>query len=57
MDKNAIFSTPKNSYKKKIKDLVNKAALKYFLQVKEDHTKLNETIYTEFVLQPYLTTK
>ena len=57
MDENAIFSTPKNSYKKKIKDLVIKAAFKYFLKIKEGHTKLNETIYTEFVLQPYLKTK
>ena len=36
---------------------MNKAAFKYFLKIKEGHTKLNETIYTEFVLQPYLTTK
>ena len=51
-----IASTPKSIYKTKIKNLVNKAAFNYFLNIKETHSKLDETLYTQFELQPYLTT-
>ena len=36
--------------------MVNKAAFNYFLNIKETHSKLDETLYTQFELQPYLTT-
>ena len=39
-----IISTPKGVYKNKIKSLVNKAAYKYFLNLKGTHSKLDETV-------------
>ena len=57
MDENKILSTPKNNYKKIIKDLVDKTTFQYFLNIKEGHTKLNETLYTDCVMQLYLTPK
>ena len=40
-----------------IKDLLNKAAFKHFIQLKETHSKLNEVQYTGLKIQDYLTTK
>ena len=40
-----------------MKKLVNKAAYKYFLNLKETHSKLDEIVYSKFELQPYLTTE
>ena len=52
-----IMSTPKNVYKNQIKSLINKAAFKYFLSVKETHTKLNNVTYKKFELLSYLASK
>ena len=57
LNEEEIISTPKGIYKNKIKKLVNKAAYKYFLNLKETHSKLDEIVYSKFELQPYLTTK
>ena len=46
---------PKDAYKKKVKSLVEKAALKYFLNKKESHSKLDELKYEKLSIQPYLT--
>ena len=54
---NEIASTPKSIYKKKIKDLMNKAVFEYLLNEKRAHTKLNDVTYQSFKLQPYLATK
>ena len=51
------MSTSKSVYKTKIKGLVNKAAYQYFLNLKETNSKLYETVYSRFELQPYLKTK
>ena len=50
-----IISTPEAICKKKIKSLVNKAALKHFLRLKENHSKLNETEYTEAKIKAVIT--
>ena len=39
LDENLIASTPKEEYNKKIKLLVQKAALNYFMKLKEGHNK------------------
>jgi hypothetical protein len=57
LNENEIMSTPKNVYKNQMKSLINKAAFKYFLSVKENHTKLNNVTYKKFQLQPYLASK
>ena len=44
----------KNKYKVKIKELISKAAIKYFMTVKETHSKLNDVSYSELKVQPYL---
>ena len=54
MNEDDIFSTPKSEYKIKMKYLINKAAFKYFLTVKETHSKLNDVTYKKFQIQPYL---
>ena len=54
MNENEIAATSKDTYKQKIKQLVNIAAFKYFLQLKETHTKLDELHYSEFKTQSYL---
>ena len=41
-------------YKKKIKNLIQKAAFDYFLKEKLKHSKLNGVTYSDFKLQPYL---
>ena len=51
-----IISTPKEIYKKKIRNLMNKAVFKYFMNLKEGHTKLQGVEYKQFHLQPYLAT-
>ena len=54
MDENEIASTPKEEYKKNIKMLVQKAAFKYFLKLKDGHKKLDGVKYDELKIQPYL---
>ena len=54
INENEICSTPKSEYKIKIKSLINKAAFKYFLSVKETHSKLNDITYKKFQIQLYL---
>ena len=50
-----IRLTPKNAYKKKIKQLVQKAAFNYFMNLKSKHSKLNNLSYKNLQIQPYLT--
>jgi hypothetical protein len=57
MNEDEIFSTPKSEYKIKMKYLINQAAFKYFLSVKETHSKLNDITYKKVQIQPYLITK
>ena len=56
MDEEKISKTYKRTYKKKIKALINKAAFKYFMKLKEKHSKLDKITYTQLKLQPYLST-
>ena len=56
MNEDQIIQTPKCEYKKKIKALVDKAALSYFLKLKEGHSKLDKLEYTQLRIQPYLST-
>ena len=51
-----IIATPQSSYKKQIKQLMNKAVYLYFMNQKQGHTKLDGVGYTHFGMQPYLTT-
>ena len=44
----------KNKYKGKIKEFIRKTAIKYFMTVKETHSKLNDVSYSELKVQPYL---
>ena len=55
MNEEDILCTPKNEYKVKIKHLINKAAFKHLMTVKETHSKLNDITYSELKVQPYLT--
>ena len=52
-----IIATPKATYKKKIKQLINKAVFQYLMNLKQGHSKLNDVEYTIFQLQPYMATK
>ena len=52
-----IESFSKSEYKKHVKLLLNKAVFKYYLALKEGHSKLNEVNYPELKMQPYLSTK
>ena len=54
MDEETIAATPKETYKKNIKNMINKSAFKYFMQIKETHSKLDQLEYTELKIQPYL---
>ena len=45
---------PRFEYKKKIKNLIQKAAFEYFLEQKHQHSKLNDVTYSELKTQPYL---
>ena len=52
-----IIATPQSIYKKQIKQLMNKAVYQFFMNLKQGHTKLDMVEYTQFEIQPYLTTK
>ena len=47
----------KAEYKKKIKMLVKKAALKYLNKEKDGHKKVKNIEYKSLNIQPYLTSK
>ena len=51
------MNTPKDVYKKEIKCLINKAAFKYYLGLKEKHRKLDGIHYEQLTIQPYLVSK
>ena len=51
-----IISTPKEIYKKQIRNLMDKSVFRYFMNLKEGHTKLQGVEYKQFQLQPYLAT-
>ena len=49
-----IVKVSKSDYKTKIKELINKAAFKVFLDLKQTHSKLDDVSYTKFKKQQYL---
>ena len=51
MNEEEIQSIPKIDYKKKIKRLVRQAALKYFLELKSSHRKLDLVHYDKLQIQ------
>ena len=55
MDEEKISETYKSTYKKKIKVLINKAVFKFFMNIKETHSKLDEVTYSKLETQIYLT--
>ena len=57
LNEEEIISTPKEQYKKKIKQLVEKAAFKQFMAEKVQLSKLNEVTYEKLTIQPYLTSR
>ena len=57
MIEDEISSIPKSEYKRKIKYLINQAAFKYFLSLKESHSKLNDISYNKLELQLYMTSQ
>ena len=57
IDEEEIRATPKSEYKKKIKQLVQKAAFKFYMNEKDKLTKLETLQYTELKIQPYLKEK
>ena len=54
MDEAAITATSKTEYKRKIKSLIQSAALQYLNKVKLSHRKLDLVSYTQLKIQPYL---
>ena len=54
MNEEEIQGIPKREYKLKIRGLVRKAALKYFLELKLTHRKLDLVQYDRLQIQPYL---
>ena len=57
MNEDEISATSKSVYKKKIKDLINKSAFEYFMDLKKGHSKLADVTYNKFQIQPYLRAK
>ena len=55
INEKGIKEMTREDYKKMIKALVKKAALKMLLKEKEKHSKLNELVYEDLIIQPYLT--
>ena len=54
MNEDEICATTKTDYKRRIKALIQKAALEYFNGVKLSHRKLDLVSYTQLKAQPYL---
>ena len=57
INEDEICAMTKTEYKIVVKKLVEKAAFTYFMQLKSKHSKINEVIYKELKIQPYLTSK
>ena len=57
MEESEIRSMNKFDYKKKIKQLLYKAAFKEYMKEKSDRSKLNQLQYQSLQLQPYLIDK
>ena len=55
MNEKEISELSKESYKKIVKDLMNKAVFKFFMNIKQTHSKLDGVQYSRFKIQPYLT--
>lgn len=49
-----ITGTPKDSYRKKIKDLIRRAAFKELTEMKNSKSKIKDLVYDTFSIQPYL---
>ena len=52
-----IIKVSKSEYKKKIKELINKATFQMLLDMKKTHTKLDNISYPSFEKQQYLKSK
>ena len=57
MNEEKIMHTLKNAHKEEIKSAIQKAAFKYFMEIKEGHKKLDNVKYEDFKIQQYLTSK
>ena len=57
MNEEKIRSTPKDIYKKEIKQLIDKAAFSYFIELKNTHKKIKDIHYEALKIQPYLQSK
>ena len=57
MNEEKIRSTPKDIYKKEIKQLIDKAAFNYFIELKNTHKKIKDIHYEAMKIQPYLQSK
>ena len=57
MDDEKIKSITKEQYKKQVKQWVRKAAFKFFIKEKEGHKKVQNIVYEDFAIQPYLKSK
>ena len=57
INEDEIKSYSKSEYQVIIKELITKAAFKYYLKKKETHSKLDEISYSELKIQSYLKDK
>ena len=57
MNEEKIRSTPKDIYKKEIKQLIDQAAFSYFIELKNTHKKIKDIHYEALKIQPYLQSK
>ena len=57
MDEEKISSTPKEQYKTEIKQLIQKAAFKYFTDIQSTHKKIKDIQYEALNIQTYLVDK
>ena len=57
MNEQKIRNTSKDVYKKEIKVLINNAAFRYFMELKDQHKKLNNMKYEHLRIQAYLVSK
>ena len=57
MDDEKIKSITKEQYKKQVQQWVRKLAFKFFTKEKEGHKKVQNIVYEDFAIQPYLKSK
>ena len=54
MNEKEICEMSKALYKKKIKDLINKSVFKFYMNLKQTHSKLDAVNYSKLEIQGYL---